>query len=262
MRPAVAPSVGGLHALDEIAAGGDPTGGELAAPPLDLDGVLAQPRVAGAGRCDGRPRARRGRRSIDSPSGDAEAALGDQQVGHRRRPVAGAELCRSTADGRAPSAPSADRPSRGGARSSSASACQIGQNFSIALTPSVRRAACVAWPRTRSRNVSAPELAGTMSSSVGSAMTQASARHPRRSVANVPRPPSSSPCTDGQHDVATQADARPRRIASDRPQRGDQPGLHVARAAPVEPTVADRGAERVDRPRVRIADRARRRRGR
>ena len=67
------------------------------------------------------------------------------------------------------------------ARSSSRRADQTGQNFSIALTPSNRRDAWVAWPGTRSRKVSAPAVAGTRSRLVGSGMTQASARQPRSS---------------------------------------------------------------------------------
>jgi len=46
----------------------------------------------------------------------------------------------------------------------------------MALTPEVRRDACVARPRTVSRKVSAPLLPGAMSSEVGSGMMHASAR--------------------------------------------------------------------------------------
>ena len=71
----------------------------------------------------------------------------------------------------------------------------IGMNFSMALTPSVRREAWVAAPLTMSRNVSAPPFAGTRSRLVGSGTMHMSALMPCRSSAKVPRPPSSSPTT-------------------------------------------------------------------
>lgn len=58
-----------------------------------------------------------------------------------------------------------------------------GDDFSIALTPELRRDAWVAAPRMVSRNVSDPQLPGAMSSEVGSGMTQPSARQPRCSIA-------------------------------------------------------------------------------
>ena len=46
--------VGGTHPLDQVAVGREATGGELTAPPLHLDGVVAQPLIAGAGLGHGR----------------------------------------------------------------------------------------------------------------------------------------------------------------------------------------------------------------
>ena len=77
---------------------------------------------------------------------------------------------------------------------SSNAACTTA-NFSIALTPQDRVEPCVASPGTSSRKVNAPALAGTISPAVGSGITHASPRCPRRRVANAPTPPSSSPIT-------------------------------------------------------------------
>ncbi len=83
--------------------------------------------------------------------------------------------------------------------SSSRRAVNTGRNFSTALTPAVRRDAWAARPGTTSRKVRAPAAAGTRSREVGSGITQASAVQPRRSVAKVPRPPSSSPITQASN---------------------------------------------------------------
>ncbi len=79
--------------------------------------------------------------------------------------------------------------------SSACKASWINTNFSIALTPRLRVEPCVASPGTSSRKVSDPALAGITDPAVGSAIRHASPPCPRRSVANVPAPPSSSPIT-------------------------------------------------------------------
>ena len=88
---------------------------------------------------------------------------------------------------------------RGGAAlrtvSSSVRAWCRSSNAEIALWPVARIDPCVARPTTSIRNVNEPALAATTWPSVGSAMTQASPTCPRRRVAYVPRPPSSSPIT-------------------------------------------------------------------
>ena len=75
----------------QVAVGGEPSRGELATPPLDLDRVVAQPRDrrrdASATACSSAARA-----CVDRlAERDPEPALGDEQVGHRRRPVAGVD---------------------------------------------------------------------------------------------------------------------------------------------------------------------------
>ena len=77
-------------------------------------------------------------------------------------------------------------------RRSAACTCS---NSSTALTPCPARDPCVALPRTSRRNVSDPAFALTTVPAVGSAIRHARPVWPRRSVANVPRPPSSSPTT-------------------------------------------------------------------
>ncbi len=76
------------HAFDEIAVGRELTGFELATPPLDVDGMIAQPRIAGARFGDGVFQLATG--LVDRlAEGDTEPAFGDQQVGHGRRPITG-----------------------------------------------------------------------------------------------------------------------------------------------------------------------------
>ncbi len=43
----------GVHPIRQVAVPVELAGGELAAPPLDLDGMIAQPRIAVAGAGDG-----------------------------------------------------------------------------------------------------------------------------------------------------------------------------------------------------------------
>ena len=74
-------------------------------------------------------------------------------------------------------------------------AAWIGRNASKALTPSVRMLPCADRPATSIRNVSAPAVAVMILALVGSVITAASPMCPRRSVANAPSPPSSSPTT-------------------------------------------------------------------
>ena len=87
----------------------------------------------------------------------------------------------------------------------------------------------VARPSIEIRKVSEPPLAGTTAPSVGSAMTQADARCPRRRVAKAPSPPSSSALT------ACTASGRagfPRcGDGADCTEHRGEPTLHVAGAA-------------------------------
>ena len=76
--------------------------------------------------------------------------------------------------------------------SSSRRARCTGQNASSADTPSCRVLPCAARPATSMRKVRAPAFAVMSRPLVGSVMTATSPRCPRRSVANAPRPPSSS----------------------------------------------------------------------
>ena len=79
--------VGGTHPLDQVAVRREATGRELSAPPLHLDGVIAQPLIAGAGLGHGRFQGCSG--GVDRlAERHAEATLGHQQIGHRRRPIA------------------------------------------------------------------------------------------------------------------------------------------------------------------------------
>ncbi len=151
--------------------------------------------------------------------------------------------------------------------SSSARAWCRSSNAVIALRPVARIDPCVARPTTSIRNVNEPALAATTWPSVGSAMTQASPTCPRRRVAYVPRPPSSSPITvwtaNGRLSsmpltaraaamIATtppfmSQTPRPYQrvvVLADQPRVGVGPGLGVARRDDVDVSVEDqrRGA--------------------
>ena len=95
----------------------------------------------------------------------------------------------------------------------------------------------VARPSIEIRKVSEPPLAGTTAPSVGSAMTQADARCPRRRVAKAPSPPSSSALT------ACTASGRARLPrcgdGADCPEHRGEPTLHVAGAAAIGGAVLD-----------------------
>ena len=80
--------MGGLGPRDEIAGGREASRSELAAPPLDLDRVLTQPRVGRAGLGHGRFQLAAGRldRLVER---HPQPALGDQEVRDGRSPVTG-----------------------------------------------------------------------------------------------------------------------------------------------------------------------------
>ena len=117
----------------------------------------------------------------------------------------------------------------------------------MALTPSLRRDAWVARPGTRSRNVSAPAFAVTRSSPVGSGTTQASARQPRRSVAYVPRPPSSSPGTQASS-RSPRSGTPTRRTARTAASAATRPAFmsHAPRPNSVSATTCPEKASRAD----------------
>ena len=167
--------VRGGHPVGQVAVGGQPAGRELPAPPLDRRRVVAQPRVGGAAPRPPRARARRGRPRPARPArrrAGPRPPAGPARWTPSRRPAPG----RSTAGRPSPSGAISGSTSRLRSASSRCSAASSGTSFSTALTPSVRREACVARPGTRSRKVRAPALAVTRSSPVGSGTTQASAR--------------------------------------------------------------------------------------
>ena len=188
--------MGRLDPLDEVAVGREPPGRELAAPPLDLDRVVAQPRIVGAGRRRRPPRARRGRAR--------RARRGRRRAGLRRR------------GGRAPTTPSR-RPCTVPIESGWASAQRAVSGSTCAwrrCSSSLQRAPDRPELLDRADALGAPggvrrpaadAEAERQRAGVGrDDVERRSARRSRRrrpstrarSVANVPSPPSSSPCTD------------------------------------------------------------------
>ena len=150
IRSAIDLGVGGghefvcrVHAGDEIAVCGESAGGELPTPPFHLDRMGTQPRVIGAGLGDGTleigtgvlagsPMATPSRPSATSRSGTEDAQSPACTVPIE---IGWASGQRATSG----STTSCRRVSR------SASDRQIGQNLSMLLTPSVLRAAWVAF---------------------------------------------------------------------------------------------------------------------
>ena len=152
---------GPADTFQQVAVRRQPAGCELAAPPLDLGRMFAQPRIGCADLGDrrsnsarasatGSPSATPRRPSATSRSGTDEAQSPPCSV-----PIESG-CGRPNCDQRVDVAVAAGLELR--------SACHTGQNFSIALTPSVRRDGVRRGPWTRNRNVSAPALPGTRSS--------------------------------------------------------------------------------------------------
>ena len=128
--------MGGGGALDEIATGRDAAGSELTTPPLDLDRMVSQPGITLTHLRDGPFELAAGVLDVLA-DGDAEAALGNEQIRHGR--PSPARIVPMEIGWASDQRPSAGRH-RCSRRSRSVSALQIGQNRSIALTPSSRRA--------------------------------------------------------------------------------------------------------------------------
>ena len=117
----------------------------------------------------------------------------------------------------------------------------MGKNFSIALTPSVRRDARVEWPEIRSRKVSAPALAAPVEPGGfgdGAGVCTPTAIEQRvRSQATV---------------FIAELDTR-LLDRTDRPYCGGDASLHVARPTPEQSPVDDSGVERRTGPVPTIA---------
>ena len=105
----------------------------LPAVPLDARRVVTQPGVARAGRRDRRLECEAGGRRV-LVERDPHPTLGDEQVRHRARPVAGLHRARrrSHTD---PAGRTADPPSHSANARAPASATSSGTNASTALTP-------------------------------------------------------------------------------------------------------------------------------
>ncbi len=239
-----------LHALHQIALGGEPAAGELAAPPLHLHRVIAQPRVAGAGARDRVLQVRT--RGVDRlTDGHSHAPFRDQQVGHRRGPVAavhGADgdrvserpACGERVDGEVPA-----RFELGDGRPQRPEL--LDGTHAVAPTRRVRGLTTDAQPEGERSTVRGDDvhLRG-LRDHAGIGAPAALQRRVRAEAAILLAEHA------GQQQVAAQPHARGL-DGMDGVRRCNEAGLHVAGAATVHATVADlRGERRID-PCVGIA---------
>ena len=168
--------VGGGGALDEIATGRDAAGSELTTPPLDLDRMVSQPGVTLTHLRDGPFELHAGMLDVladgdaEAPSATSRSGTDDAQSPARivpmeigwasdQRPSAGRHRCSVVVRGRS-ALP--DRPEP--------------LDRAHALLPPCRMRRQAVDVETEGQR---PELAGMMSSEVGSGMTHASAPQPR-----------------------------------------------------------------------------------
>ena len=245
--------VRGRHPVGEVAVGRQPAGRELAAPPLHAHRVVAQPRVGGARLGDGLLQRRAG--VLDRlVEGHAEPALGDQQVRHGRRPVAGLHPADRERVGQRPArhqrvdvavAAGLQPPQRG------QQGHQLLDGADTVGTPGgVRRPARHREPEGESPGVGRHQVeTGRLRHHAGVRRPAAAQRRVRAETAVL-----LAGHAREQH-VAAQRHARPAQ-RRDRGQGGDQAGLHVARPAAVQLAVDDPAGERVrSRPGRRVTHR-------
>ena len=242
---------------------------EAPAPPLDLGLVLGEPGV-GRGRAGDRvfqrppgprrrPRRRRRRSVLPRPECRGRCSPSRRRALCRLRSARAGGSRRRAANAGRPQRPRKDRRRR----------CPgLGHSAALRLEPPQRREqrhelvdgvdappparTAAESPCTTRRNIMEPACAVTTCILVGSTTTAPSAVWPRRIVARVPVPPSSSPATLATLSASAKAHAGvPHGL--EREERAAEAALHVDRAPSVDPAVPDGRVPRRRRPGRQVA---------